>query len=97
MTTVQQIYRSPAEDESQSNEDRVRPFARDYCRSLERTITQKLAFINRIKKLDYNTSEFDDGCLRELAQVENRWFDPVIPSEIISFGDACQGFKELFI
>lgn len=48
MTTVQQVYRI-LEDSSDSYEQKVTPYARDYCRNLEITVTKKLAFINKIK------------------------------------------------
>jgi len=32
-----------------------------------------------------------------MSKTTNKWFDPLIPSDIITYGDMCHAFKELFI
>lgn len=75
----------------------LRNYAKDYCDNLESTVGAKLAVINKLKTFNTNTTEFDDGCLDTLSKADNKWFDPLIPSELITYGDICQGFRELFI
>lgn len=32
-----------------------------------------------------------------LQDYDNYWFDPIIPSEYITYGDTCDAFQSLFI
>ena len=37
-----------------------------------------------------------ETCLDQLDRFDNLWFDPLLPSEIVTFGDICEAISELY-
>ena len=64
-------------------------YAADYCSSLQSTITNKLLILNKLSTYDPQDATFPKACVDALSKNENKWFDPVIPSDIITYGDMC--------
>ena len=60
-------------------------------------MANKLSLFYTLKSYNYNTKDFDDACLNLMNTADNKWFDPILPSELITYGDICQGFKELYL
>ena len=72
------------------------PFAKDYCSNLVEINKSKLSLINALHSADSTTEEFDTICLDQLGKIDNKWFNPVIPAEVITYGDMCHAFRELY-
>lgn len=77
--------------------EKLNLYAADYCGNLEGSIGAKLGVINRLSTFDPKEKEFEGACIDAVSKAENKWYDPVLPSEIITYGDTCQAIKELFI
>ena len=52
--------------------------------------------LNRLSTFDPKTDEFTNACTDSLSKNSNKWFDLVIPSDIITYGDMCSGLKMLY-
>ncbi len=52
--------------------------------------------LNRLSTFDPKTDEFTNACTDSLGKNSNKWFDLVIPSDIITYGDMCSGLKLLY-
>ena len=52
---------------------------------------------NRLSTFDPQTDDFINACTDSLSKNENKWFDPVIPSNIITYSDMCSGLKQLYL
>eukprot|EP00347_Sterkiella_histriomuscorum_P023738 403333557 len=90
----QQLNQNDTTQETQKQV--LQTFAEDYCNNLESTVSSKLQIVNRLRTIDPNDAQFTDACLDSLNKSENKWFDPIIPSDIITYGDMCQGFRDLY-
>ena len=75
--------------------DSFTEYANDYCKNLETTITNKMRLINAISVSNLSL-DFDNVCVTEINKVDNKWFDPIIPNSLISYGDMCSGLKQLY-
>ncbi|CDW78257.1 UNKNOWN [Stylonychia lemnae] len=84
-------------NQSENGVNPLTTFANDFCENLSITVDNKLILVNRMMTTANNDkTDFDTDCIETLGHAQNVWYDPIIPSEIITYGDMCQGFKELF-
>lgn len=68
----------------------INSYATDYCAHIESNVGSKIKLISQLSQ--YGASHecmFEDACLKLFSDVPNQWMDPVIPSEIITYGDMC--------
>ena len=81
---------------SHIDQTQMEVFAQDYCQNLETYVSKKLSLINQLATLDTQGVNFETLCTAIVAQADNKWFDPFIPSIIITNGDMCHGIKEIY-
>ena len=71
--------------------------AKDYCKSFKLIIKEKLSFINQLQSIENMDDQmaFSEKCLAHIRGLENSWFDPSIPSSIISEIDMCDSYYDV--
>lgn len=69
----------------------------DYCNNIADGTQEKLTIIAQIDSIEITSQNFTDDCIDYVDDYANWWFDPIIPSETITYGDTCDAFKELFM
>lgn len=74
----------------------IDPFIRDYCSNLVEVNKGKLQLINQLHSTDPESEEFDTVCLDQFGKNDNKWFNPIIPHEVITYGDMCHAMRELY-
>jgi hypothetical protein len=73
--------------------DDLGSYADDYCSNINTAVAAKTSFINVLSTMDPTDDDtFDDYCTEAIVEVTNYWFDPVIPSDMITVGDMCDSF-----
>ena len=77
---------------SSNSSESIDDYASDYCTNFNDGVLAKLSFINSISTYTATASDFVTKCEAEIEEVTNYWFDPVLPSELITVGDMCEAY-----
>jgi hypothetical protein len=91
LEVLQEVY---ADEETSS--DTVTIYIGDYCNNVADGTQEKINTIGQLNTIDTADSDYEDQCIDYLQQYDNYWFDPIIPSEYITYGDTCDAFQSLF-
>eukprot|EP00349_Pseudokeronopsis_sp_Brazil_P001302 CAMPEP_0202958092 /NCGR_PEP_ID=MMETSP1396-20130829/2438_1 /ASSEMBLY_ACC=CAM_ASM_000872 /TAXON_ID= /ORGANISM="Pseudokeronopsis sp., Strain Brazil" /LENGTH=282 /DNA_ID=CAMNT_0049675941 /DNA_START=316 /DNA_END=1164 /DNA_ORIENTATION=- len=74
-------------------------FANDFCANSKDSVKARLLMLNDIYTVGPKSTIFKDKCSNALknSAVMNPWYLPTVPTTILSFGDLCQAYQELFL
>lgn len=74
-------------------------FAADFCSNAKDSAKARMLLLNDIFTVGPKSTLFDEKCMNGLknAAIMNPWYFPTVPTTLLSFGDVCQSYKELFL
>jgi hypothetical protein len=52
--------------------------------------------INAISSISPKDEDYYNVCKSALKSALNYWFDPIIPSPVLTLGDMCDAYNEMF-